>query len=62
MAKKEHGDIVPKKGVSKKTKHSGPEEGGEEACRCREVAEKTPKELLKLAIDDLSFWKKIKKG
>jgi hypothetical protein len=40
----------------------GPKEGGEESCRCKEVAKKTPKELLKVAIDDLSFWRKTKKS
>ncbi len=29
-----------------------------DACRCKEVARKTPAELLKLALDDLAFWKK----
>ncbi|MDA8106219.1 MAG: hypothetical protein M0Z71_12680 [Nitrospiraceae bacterium] len=29
-------------------------------CRCKEMSKKTPRELLKVAIDDLSFWKKKK--
>ncbi len=59
MAKKEQRKSAPRE-TRKKTDRR--EEAGEETCRCREVAEKTPKELLKLAIEDLSFWKKIKKG
>ena len=31
---------------------------GEEACRCKEAAGKTPLELLKTMFDDLSFWRK----
>jgi hypothetical protein len=27
-------------------------------CRCKEVSKKTPSDLLKLAINDLAFWKK----
>ena len=30
----------------------------DESCRCKEVASKTPRELLKLMISDLAFWKK----
>ncbi|MDA8169350.1 MAG: hypothetical protein M0Z59_06585 [Nitrospiraceae bacterium] len=32
-------------------------------CRCEEVAKKTktPRELLKIMLDDLAFWKKAKK-
>jgi hypothetical protein len=53
---------ITKKPLQKKGKRSDPEEGVEESCRCKEVAKKTPKELLKVAIDDLSFWKKTKKS
>jgi len=31
-------------------------------CRCKETSEMTPRELLKLMVSDLSFWKKAKKG
>jgi hypothetical protein len=61
MAKKERADVVSKKAMRKKPKPGVPE-GDEESCRCKEVAKKTPKELLKVAIDDLSFWKKTKKS
>ena len=37
------------------------EEVNEDACRCKEVAKKSPAEMLKLMIDDLTFWKKEKK-
>ncbi len=29
-----------------------------DACRCKETSEMTPRELLKLMINDLSFWKR----
>ncbi len=32
----------------------------EESCRCKEVAKKTPREMLKFMIDDMAFWKKGK--
>jgi hypothetical protein len=35
-------------------------EGTEESCRCKEVAKKTPREMLRLMIDDMAFWKKAK--
>ncbi len=34
------------------------EQEAEESCRCKEASKKTPLELLKLMINDLSFWKK----
>jgi len=34
--------------------------GGREDCRCKEVSKKTLPEMLKLAISDLTFWKKGK--
>ncbi len=34
--------------------------GGEGECRCKEMSKKTPRELLKVMVDDLSFWKKKK--
>lgn len=37
------------------------EQEAEESCRCKEASEKTPLELLKLMINDLSFWKKEQK-
>jgi hypothetical protein len=61
MAKNKQSDNIRKKTEGRKSQHGSPE-GGEDSCRCKEVAKKTPKELLKVAIDDLSFWKKIRKG
>jgi hypothetical protein len=61
MAKNKRTRDIPKKPPQKKGKRNEPE-GGEQSCRCEEVAKKTPKELLKVAIDDLSFWKKRKKS
>jgi hypothetical protein len=60
MAKNTHAKDIPKKPPRRKGKRNAPE-GGEESCRCKEVAEKTPKELLKLAANDLFFWKKNRK-
>jgi hypothetical protein len=38
-----------------------PEETAEtDDCRCKEVSKKTPRELLKVMVGDLSFWKKKK--
>ena len=33
-----------------------------ESCRCKEVARKTPREMLGLMISDLAFWKKAKEN
>jgi hypothetical protein len=33
----------------------------DDSCRCKEVSTKTPRELLRLMIGDLSFWKKSNK-
>ncbi len=35
-------------------------EGGS-ACRCKEASDMKPRQLLKLMMDDLAFWKKLKK-
>ena len=32
----------------------------EESCRCKEISKKSIPELLKVAVTDLSFWKKGK--
>jgi len=36
--------------------------GKEGACRCKETADMTPRQLLGLMFSDLAFWKKPKKG
>ncbi len=36
------------------------ESSNPESCRCKEVAKKTPREMLNLMISDLAFWKKAK--
>jgi len=33
----------------------------DDACRCKEVSQKTPRELLRLMFQDLTFWKKTSK-
>jgi hypothetical protein len=61
MTKNRRQDSKEKK-VRKKEKapEKGAETGGLESCRCKEVAKKTPREMLSLMIDDLTFWKKQK--
>jgi hypothetical protein len=34
---------------------------GDDACRCKEAAKMSPRELLKLMMSDLAFWKKATK-
>jgi len=34
----------------------------DDACRCKETALMTPRQLIRLMINDLTFWKKAKKG
>ncbi len=61
MAKHRQGTKGPGKGPVKKSEAGKPAAQGEgEDCRCKEMSKKTPRELLKVAIDDLSFWKKKK--
>ncbi len=36
-------------------------EGKDDACRCKETSQMTPRELLRVMISDLAFWKKEKK-
>jgi len=59
MAKHRLGTKSPEKGAVRKSEAGKPEAQGED-CRCKEMSKKTPRELLKVAIDDLSFWKKKK--
>jgi len=35
---------------------------GDDPCRCQETSNMTPRELLRLMLSDLSFWKKTKKN
>jgi hypothetical protein len=37
-----------------------PGQHDEESCRCKEVSQKSISQLLKVAVSDLSFWKKKK--
>ena len=34
----------------------------DDACRCKETSHMTPRELLRLMMNDLAFWKKAKKS
>ncbi len=36
--------------------------GSDETCRCKEASGMRPRQLFRLMIDDLAFWKKAKKG
>jgi len=48
----------------KKNKTAGWPEGAtkDDFCRCKEVSKMKPRQLLRLMISDLTFWKKRKKG
>jgi hypothetical protein len=63
MPQRLHKTSGPDIGASEKEKSKKEEEppGDEDECRCKEVAKKTPFEMLKLMISDLAFWKKTKK-
>ncbi len=47
--------------VEKNTGRDGKKAGVEDACRCREVSEMKPGDLLRLMMSDLAFWKKAKR-
>ena len=36
--------------------------GTDDACRCKEASAMKPRELLRLMLGDLAFWKKANKG
>lgn len=38
------------------------EAGHDDDCRCKETSVMTPRQLLKLMMRDLAFWKRPKKG
>ncbi len=50
-------------GVSGNEEESGkPQSGADnDTCRCKKTSEMTTRELFKLMINDLSFWKRVKK-
>ncbi len=50
-------------GVSGNEEKSGKPQAAadNDACRCKETAGMKPRELFKLMISDLSFWKRVKK-
>lgn len=49
----------PEKEKERTDVHAGTDH--DEACRCKETSKMTPRELLKLMMSDLAFWKKPKK-
>lgn len=49
----------PEKEKEAAERHAG---AGNDTCRCKEVAEMTPRKLFGLMISDLAFWKRAKKG
>ena len=70
MSQEEQGMVMPEK---KNVEPGGPEDvraaeapqartAGGDDCRCKEVADMTPRQLLRLMMRDLAFWKKVKKG
>ena len=50
--------VAPKGGTE--AAQDAPQDGGR--CRCKEVARKTPAELVKTMLEDLAFWKNGKTG
>ena len=48
-------------GNEKETAETQAGAGSADACRCKETSEMTPRELLRLMLSDLAFWKKAKK-
>jgi hypothetical protein len=52
------------RGTKKERGAEGPQAGSgkDDACRCKEVSEMSPRELLRLMFSDLAFWKKMNKG
>jgi len=49
-------------GKEYKTAEGPKRASNDDACRCQEVSEMGPKQLFKLMISDLTFWKKKKSG
>lgn len=62
MTKYRRQSAGPKKGAREMETVPGSETEGDnkESCRCKEVAKKTPREMLRLMLSDLTFWKKAK--
>ena len=54
--------IEPVPGKEKETAALQTGAGKEDSCRCKEASEMRPRQLLRLMISDLAFWKKAKKG
>jgi hypothetical protein len=54
--------VHPAGGQEKKPAEAQAGAGKDDACRCKETSQMTPRELLKLMMNDLAFWKKEKKG
>jgi len=50
----------PGKGEATREKQTAT--GGENACRCKDASQMTPRQLLGLMFSDLAFWKKTKKA
>ena len=48
-------------GKEKKNAENKPVAINEDTCRCKETSKMTPRELLRLMISDLAFWKDAKK-
>jgi len=59
MKESQNSSIVSGKQPQEKGKPA--EQEVEESCRCKEASKKTPLELLKMMMSDLSFWKKERK-
>ena len=61
MKKSGQKSVVSEERVADRPEAVRAENEEEKACRCEETAAMKPRELLKLMISDLAFWKKAKK-
>ncbi len=50
------------RGAGEKAEERQSGTGKDVTCRCKETSQMTPRELLRLMISDLAFWKKTKKA
>jgi hypothetical protein len=56
-----HKQLTDEPADQERGKKAAETQAGDDDCRCKEASQMTPRELLKLMMDDLMFWKKAKK-
>jgi len=62
MAAEDQKTVHPVGPENEKTTGGPQAQAAGDLCRCKETALMKPRQLLRLMIDDLAFWKKAKKG